>query len=70
MAKIEEIELEAYRGRIIGDVKHLVEKYRAIFDWNVPDIDQNLADRLILAAMRKAIEDVSRELKTEESSRS
>ena len=39
MAKIEEIELEAHRGQIDADVKRLVEKYRAIFDWDVPEID-------------------------------
>ena len=62
MASIEQIELEQYRGAIIGDVKNLVEKYRAIFDWNVPEIDQNLADKLILAEVRKALDDIEKKL--------
>jgi len=62
MASIEQIELEEYRGAIIGDVKSLVEKYRAIFDWNVPEIDQNLADRLILTEVRKALDDIEKKL--------
>jgi hypothetical protein len=33
----------------------LVEKYRAIFDRDVPDIDQMVADKLILMEVRKAI---------------
>jgi hypothetical protein len=62
MAKIEEIELEGHRSQIIGDVKRLVEKYRAIFDWDVPEIDQGVADKLILVEMRKALDDIEKEL--------
>ena len=62
MARIEQIELEGHRNQIIADVKNLVEKYRAIFDWDVPEIDQNVADRLILVEMRKALDDVEMKL--------
>ncbi len=62
MAKIEQLELEGHRSGIIADVKILVEKYRAIFDWDVPEIDQNVADKLILAEMRKALDDIEKEL--------
>lgn len=62
MAKIEQLELEGHRSAIIADVKSLVEKYRAIFDWDVPDVDQNAADKLILAAIRKALDDIEKEL--------
>lgn len=62
MAKIEEIELEGHRSQIIADVKSLVEKYRAIFDWDVPEIDQGVADKLILVEMRKALDDIEKEL--------
>ncbi len=58
MGKIEQIELEQHRDQIIADVKRMLEKYRAIFDWDVPDIDQGLADKLILAAIRKALDDI------------
>lgn len=61
MEKIERLELDAHRSQIIADVKSLVEKYRAIFDWDVPEIDQNVADRLILAAIRKALDDLEKE---------
>jgi len=62
VAKIEETELERHRDQIIADVKKLVEKYRAIFDWDVPDIDQTAADRLILAEMRKALDALEQKL--------
>jgi hypothetical protein len=58
VANIERVELERHRGQIIADVKHLVERYRAIFDWDVPDVDQALADGLILAEIRKALDDI------------
>ena len=62
MARIEELELEGHRADIIADVKELVEKYRKIFDWDVPDIDQSSADKLILSEVRKALVDLENEL--------
>lgn len=62
MKKIEQMELEGHRSEIIADVKSLVDKYRAIFDWDVPEIDQNVADKLILGEMRKALDDIEKEL--------
>ncbi|VTZ27957.1 conserved hypothetical protein [Methylocella tundrae] len=62
MAEIEQVELDRHRAQLTSDVKDLVEKYRAIFDWDVPDVDQNAADKLILGAMRKALDDVEKNL--------
>ena len=62
MGEIEQRELEGHRDQLIGDVRRLVEKYRAIFDWDVPDIDQNAADRLILGEVRKALDDIEKKL--------
>ncbi|HBK06955.1 MAG TPA: hypothetical protein DDZ81_14100 [Acetobacteraceae bacterium] len=62
MARIEETELEGHRDQIIADVKKLVEKYRAIFDWDVPDIDQAVADRLILNEVRQALNEIEHKL--------
>ena len=60
MARIEQKELEEHRDEIIADVKKMVEKYRAIFDWNVPDIDQTVADKLILGEVRKALDEIEK----------
>jgi hypothetical protein len=60
MARIEQKELEAHRDDIVADVKKLVEKYRAIFDWDVPDIEQAAADRLILGEVRNALDELER----------
>ena len=62
MAKIEERELERHRDEIVTDVKKLVEKYRAVFDWDVPDIDQTAADRLILTEVRRALDELEQRL--------
>jgi hypothetical protein len=62
MEDMERMELDGHRDDIIADVKDLVEKYRAIFDWDVPDIDQDLADKLILAEIRKGLDAIEEEL--------
>ncbi len=62
VGEIEQREMEGHRDQLIGDVRRLVEKYRAIFDWDVPDIDQNAADRLILVEVRKALDDIEKKL--------
>ena len=58
MAKSEQLEMDAHRAQLIADVKGLVEKYRSIFDWDVPEVDEALSDRLILAVVRQALDDI------------
>jgi hypothetical protein len=62
MAKIEQIELEKHHGAIVADIKNLVDRYRAIFDWDVPEIDQSFADKIIFVAIRKALDDIENKL--------
>lgn len=59
MKEMEQLELDAYRNEITADITDLLEKYRKIFGWDIPEIDQPAADKLILAAMRKALDDLS-----------
>ena len=69
MQKMEQLELDAHRGEIIADMRSLVEKYRTIFDWDIPEIDQQAADKLILRAVssrhlsREDIEQIRKLLK-------
>jgi len=60
MGKIEQLELDAHRSEINADVRSLVEKYRRVFGWDIPEIDQHASDKLILAEMRKALDDIKR----------
>jgi hypothetical protein len=62
MVSIEQKELEGHRDAIIADVEKIVEKYRAIFDWDVPDIDQTAADKMILGEVRKALDELEKKL--------
>jgi hypothetical protein len=61
-ADLERVELERHRSRLVADVKKLVDRQRAIFDWDVLDIDQRAADRLILGEIRKALEELEKKL--------
>ncbi len=62
MSTIEDIELEHHRAQMLHDMRSLVEKYRAIFDWDVPGVNQAEADRLIIQALRDALSDVALDL--------
>lgn len=62
MPKIEQLELEAHRAQLEEDVNDLVEKYRAIFGWDVPEVDEALSERLILAAIRQALDGLEKKL--------
>lgn len=62
MSTIEEIELDHHRAQMLHDMRALVEKYRAIFDWDVPGVNQAEADRLIVQAMRDALAEVASDL--------
>lgn len=62
MENMEELELNAHRSEIVADMRNLVEKYRAIFDWDIPEIDQQAADKLIVGAMHTALDDVAKQL--------
>ena len=55
---LERLELEAHREQLEADVRHLVEKYLAISEWDVPEIDEPLANRLIIAAIRQVLDRV------------
>jgi hypothetical protein len=59
MGQIEQTELDRQRRQIGADVAKLVEKYRAIFAWDVPELDEAAADELIVAAFRQALADAA-----------
>ena len=67
MAQMEQLELDAHRGQLVADVQALVERYRSIFEWDIPEIDQVQSDRLILQALRDALDGVEKSLATEAS---
>jgi len=63
MPEIQEIELQRHHDQLVSDVRELVEKYRRIMDWDVPDNDDSISDPMILQAIKKALEQVEEELR-------
>ena len=58
MAAMEQLEMDAHRAQLRSDLRALVEKYRAIFDWDIPGVDQVDADSLIIDALRKSLDEM------------
>ncbi len=62
MTKMEQIELERHREQLTEDVNRLVDKYRSIFEWDVPEVDEMAVDRLILGAIHQALDGIGQSL--------
>lgn len=61
MASLEQVEISRYHDELVHDVRHLVQKYGRIMGWEVPELDEAEARRLILGALKDALADVERE---------
>ena len=61
MANVEQIEMSRYYGELEEDLRHMVGKYCRIMGWDVPELDESEARKLILAAMREALAKVEGE---------
>ena len=58
MSDIQDIEIERYQDNITEDLRKVVEKYREIMAWDVPDNDTLEADRLIFQAIHTALGEI------------
>ncbi len=56
MPSMQERELQKYHHELVKDMRSLVEKYRRAMDWDIPDNDEILADKLIFEALQKALD--------------
>lgn len=65
MAQMEQLELDTHRGQLVADMQALVERYRSIFEWDIPGINQARSDRLILQALRDALDGIEKALASE-----
>ena len=61
MSQMQEIEINRYHGRIVKDLHHLIERYREIMAWDVPENDPIEADRLIFNAVHVALSEIENE---------
>ncbi len=55
MKPIEQVEIDRYRAELNDDVSHLVKKYCRIMGWDVPELDETAARKLIFQALREAV---------------
>ena len=60
MSKVQNIEIIRYQPKITGDLRQLVERYREIMAWDVPENDPVEADRLIFQAINTALEAIEK----------
>ncbi|MBB1440689.1 hypothetical protein H5202_18860 [Shewanella sp. SG41-4] len=58
MSDVQNIEIERYHDQITEDVRQVVERYREIMAWDVPDNDTVEADRLIFQAIHAAVVEI------------
>ncbi len=61
MSEIQKIEIQRYQDKIKKDMRHLVEKYREIMAWDVPENDPIEADKLIFKAFHDALNSIEKE---------
>jgi len=59
MSKLEDTEITSCKSEMARDVEALVDKYRAIFSWDVPEVDMPLAEDLIFTEMRLVLQRLS-----------
>lgn len=56
MVLIKVLEMDAHRAQLNSDLRGLVDKYLTIFGWDVPEVDEALAQRLIIESLRRALD--------------
>jgi len=55
MSSMEEFEMEKRRKALDKDVASLVDKYLKAMEWDIPDVDETKAQKLILDEIKAAI---------------
>lgn len=58
MSEMQEIEINRYRKRITKDMRHLIERYREIMAWDIPENNGVEADKLIFKAVHEALDEI------------
>jgi len=59
---IQEKELEKMKGEITKEIRLVFKANMKIFDWDIPENDDNKSAKLILSAMREAVDELSEEV--------
>ncbi len=56
MSEAQKIEIQRYHKELVKDVTSLVDKYRRIMEWDIPESDEREGDRLIFEAIQDALD--------------
>ena len=64
MSEMQQIEITRYHDRIVKDMQHLIERYREIMAWDIPENDPTEADRLIFKAVHAALAEIEKDMGT------
>ena len=56
MSESQKIELQRHHKELLKDVASLVDKYRRMMEWDIPESDEREGDRLILEAIQEALD--------------
>jgi predicted nuclease of restriction endonuclease-like RecB superfamily len=64
MSQMQEIEINRYYNRIVKNMSHLIERYREIMAWDIPENDPVEADKLIFKAIHNALEELEKASKS------
>ncbi len=58
MPDMQHIEIERYHMELVHDVRRLIEKYRKVMDWDIPENNEAEADQLIFEAVQRAFNEI------------
>ena len=61
MPNMEKIEIARYRKEIKHDLLHMVGKYSRIMGWEVPELDEQVARKMILQALEDSLTEIGAE---------
>ena len=56
MSESQKIEIQRYHKELVKDVASLVDKYRRIMEWDIPESDEREGDKLIFEAIQDALD--------------
>lgn len=56
MSESQKIEIQRYHKELVKDVASLVDKYRRIMEWDIPESNEIEGDKLIFEAIQDALD--------------
>lgn len=58
MGESEQIEIARYHREIVEDLRHMLKKYVRIMEWDVPEVDEQVARALVMQALKDSLVEV------------